>query len=193
MISMLQGRLAVNGGRYAVIDCGGVGYYVNIPICVSRALPATEEICSLHTILNISKTDVALVGFMTPEQRECYLMLTSVSGAGTKAGLEILGALDVQGVHQAIVSENIEMLTQMKGIGKKLAQRIILECRDKVVEETFAAGTAANIGTASTATLSAVEALVSLGYKQKEALAAVADIDASLPLEAIISQALRKF
>lgn len=193
MISMLQGRLAVNGGRYAVIDCGGVGYYVNIPICVSRALPATEEICSLHTILNISKTDVALVGFMTPEQRECYLMLTSVSGAGTKAGLEILGALDVQGVHQAIVSENIEMLTQVKGIGKKLAQRIILECRDKVVEETFAAGTAANIGTASTATLSAVEALVSLGYKQKEALAAVADIDASLPLEAIISQALRKF
>lgn len=120
-------------------------------------------------------------------------MLTSVSGAGTKAGLEILGALDVLGVHQAIASESVEMLTQVKGIGKKLAQRIILECRDKVAEEAFPIGAAATIGTASTATLSAVEALVSLGYKQKEALAAVADIDASLPLEAIISQALRKF
>lgn len=189
MISMLQGRLAVNGGRYAVIECGGVGYYVNIPSCVSRALPAIEEVCSLHTILAISKTDVALVGFLTPEQRECYSMLTSVSGAGTKAGLEILGALDVQGVRQAIASENVDMLTQVKGIGKKLAQRIVLECRDKVAQEAPAAGATANTGTAGIA----VEALVSLGYKPKEALAAVADMDASLPLEAILSQALRKF
>lgn len=192
MISMLKGRLAVNGGRYAVIECGGVGYYVHIPICVSRALPAIEEVCSLHTILSISKTDVALIGFLTPEQRECYLMLTGVAGAGTKAGLEILGALDVQGVQQAIASENVEMLTQVKGIGKKLAQRIILECRDKVAEKASLLGTAASMETSGSAAPCAVEALVSLGYKPKEALAAVADIDASLPLEAMIAQALRK-
>lgn len=195
VISILRGELAFNGGRYAVIDCGGVGYYVHIPSCVGCALPQIGERCTLFTIFHISKTDVSLVGFLTQEQRECYQMLTSVSGAGEKAGLEILGALDVHAVYRAILTENVEMLTHIKGIGKKLAQRIILECRDKVGKAGQNDSTeeiTPNMGTANSTMQSAVEALISLGYKRKEALSTVSDMDPTLPLETIIPLALKK-
>lgn len=193
MISMLQGVLTSFGEQDAVIDCGGVGYRVHVPSSVIPALPQKGERCTLFTIFNITKTDVSLVGFLTEEQRSCFQMLTGVSGAGTKAGLTILGALDVQTVYQAIATENAELFTEVKGIGKKLAQRIVLECRDKVEKEFEAQVSLDMQGPAeNTAVRTAVEALVSLGYQRKEASAVVKKLDPGLPAETLIAQALRK-
>lgn len=193
MISMLQGVLTSFGEQYAVIDCGGIGYYVHVPNSIIPTLPPKGERCTLFTIFNITKTDISLVGFSTEEQRSCFQMLTSVSGAGTKAGLAILGALDVQTVYQAIATENVELFTEVKGIGKKLAQRIVLECRDKV-EKEFEAQVSLNMKgpTENTAVRTAVEALVSLGYQRKEAAAVIRELDPGLPVETLILQALRK-
>lgn len=132
MISALHGNIAECGEQYIVMDCGGIGYFVHVPRSVVYNLPNDGSICTIFTILNISKTDVSLVGFLTESQRSCFQMLTGVSGAGTKAGLEILGTLDVSVVYQAIISEDVKTFTQVKGVGKKLAQRIILECKDKI-------------------------------------------------------------
>ena len=175
-----------------VIDCEGIGYFVHVPESVVNSLPDEGSKCRLYTILNITKTEIFLVGFLTAEQRSCFRMLTEVSGAGTKAGLEILGTLDVQMLYQTILSEDVKILTQVKGIGKKLAQRIILECHDKI-EGKAVEGLSPNSMENGSAVLSAIEALMSLGYKQKEAAKAVADIDSTLPLETIVSQALKKF
>lgn len=191
MISILHGTLISNDGQNAVIDCGGIGYDIHIPSSVSRSLPCIGETCSLFTILNISKTDVSLIGFSSKEQRSCFQMLTNVSGAGTKAGLEILGTLDVQAIHNAIIIEDAKAFTQVKGIGKKLAQRIILECHDKVKYSAMP-NISFNDTEIDSEVLTAIDALVSLSYKKKEAADAVSGIDPTLPVEAIISQALKK-
>ncbi len=193
MISMLRGVLISFGEQYVVINCGGVGYHVHVPNSVISALPPKGERCTLFTIFNITKTDVSLVGFLTEEQRSCFQMLTGVSGAGTKAGLTILGALDVQTVYQAIATENAERFTEVKGIGKKLAQRIVLECRDKVGKE-FEEQVSLDVQgpTENTSVLTALEALVSLGYQRKEASAVIRKLDPGLPAETLIAQALRK-
>lgn len=193
MISILHGTLAHSGEQYVVIDCGGVGYRVHVPSSVIPALPPKGERCTLFTVFNITKTDVSLVGFLTEEQRSCFQMLTGVSGAGTKAGLTILGALDAQTVYQAIATENVELFTEVKGIGKKLAQRIVLECRDKVGKEFEAQVSLDTQAPAEhTATRTAVEALVSLGYQRKESAAVVRALDPALSAETLIAQALRK-
>lgn len=95
MILRLHGTLAENGNNYAVIDCGGVGYYVALPANSSHKLPAEGQECILYTILNITKTDVSLIGFFSQEQLDCFWLITSVSGAGTKLGLEIIGSMSV--------------------------------------------------------------------------------------------------
>lgn len=193
MISALHGEIVEQGDKHIVMDCGGIGYFIHLPQSVIYNLPNDGSVCMIFTILNISKTDVSLVGFLTESQRSCFQMLTGVSGAGTKAGLEILGTLDVSVVYQAIISEDVKTFTQVKGVGKKLAQRIILECKDKV-ETDFLQGVSTDFVIEPEKNKSvalAVEALVSLGYMRKEAVAAVTGIDTGLSVEKIVSQALK--
>ena len=192
MISQLSGKLIKNGITYAVIECGGIGYYVNIPQTVGNSLPPEGELCKLQVIMNISKTDISLVGFSNNQERQCFQFLTSVSGAGTKAGLEILGTLSVEEIYNAVFTESPDVFSQVKGVGKKLSQRIVLELKDKVESNTenmvLSNHEKQQNGNAWT---SAIEALVSLGYRRKEAMKAVSQIDKSLTVEQIISQVLR--
>lgn len=192
MISQLSGKLIKNGITYAVIECGGIGYYVNIPQTVGNSLPPEGELCKLQVIMNISKTDISLVGFSNNQERQCFQFLTSVSGAGTKAGLEILGTLSVEEIYHAVFTESPDVFSQVKGVGKKLSQRIVLELKDKVesnAENMVLSNT--EIQQNRNAWTSAIEALVSLGYQRREAMKAVSQIDKSLTVEQIISQALR--
>ena len=193
MISALHGKIVERGEKHIVMDCGGLGYFIHVPQSVIYNLPNDGSVCTIFTILNISKTGVFLVGFLTEGQRACFQMLTSVSGAGIKAGLELLGTLDVSVVYQAIIAKDVETLTQVKGVGKKLAQRIILEWKDKV-ETIFLTDvsndSAVGLGKNESIPL-AIEALVSLGYKRKEAVAAVMGVDTGLSVEKIVSQALK--
>lgn len=190
MISRLRGTLAENGNHYAVIDCGGVGYYAALPANSSHKLPAVGQECILYTILNITKTDVSLIGFFSQEQLDCFRLITSVSGVGTKLGLEIIGSISVSQIKQALITENVNAFTSLKGVGKKIAQRIILDCKDKA--EALFSSDVISAKDSDATLLTAAEALVSLGYNRKDALSAVSGLDSTLPLEKLISEALKR-
>lgn len=175
------------------MSTAGIGYYVSIPQSVGNSLTPESEICKLQVIMNISQIDISLVGFSNNQEHQCLQFLTSVSGAGTKSGLEILGALSVEEIYSAVLAESSDVFSQVKGIGKKFSQRIVLELNDKVEVN------ADNMELSNTEILqngnswtSAVETLVSLDYQHKEAMRAVSQIDKFLTVEQIISQVLKQ-
>lgn len=144
--------------------------------------------------MNVTENDVSLYGFATEEQRDCFKMLTGVTGVGPKAGLSILSIMTPEKVALAASSGDHKAFTKASGVGPKLAQRIALELKDKV-GRGLAAGTgfSGNIATPapSSAPAQAVAALVSLGYSASDAAAAVARVDETLSVQEIITIALR--
>ena len=194
MIYCLSGKILKKNPDSAVISCGGVGYWVQIPSSASGALPPVGGEATLYTVLSVSENDISLYGFASEEQQACFKMLTGVSGVGPKAGLAILSVLTPDRIALAISSGDHKAFTAANGVGPKLAQRITLELKDSVGKGL--AGSA-ELGQVSAAALSAggvaqaIGALVSLGYSQSEAAQAVARLDASLPVEELIRLALR--
>ena len=194
MIYCLSGKILKKNPDSAVISCGGVGYWVQIPSSASGALPPVGGEATFYTVLSVSENDISLYGFASEEQQACFKMLTGVSGVGPKAGLAILSVLTPDRIALAISSGDHKAFTAANGVGPKLAQRITLELKDKVGKGL--AGSA-ELGQVSAAAQSAggvaqaIGALVSLGYSQSEAAQAVARLDASLPVEELIRLALR--
>ena len=166
MIYCLTGKIIKKTLDSVVISCGGVGYFVQIPATTGEALPPAGQEGTVYTIMNVTENDVSLYGFAAEEQRDCFKMLTGVTGVGPKAA----------------------------GVGPKLAQRITLELKDKV-GKGLAAGTGFSGNVAapapSSAPAQAVAALVSLGYAPSDAAAAVARVDETLSVQEIITIALR--
>lgn len=194
MIYCLTGKILKKSLDSAVISCGGVGYYVQIPATTGEALPAPGQEGTVYTIMNVTENDVSLYGFATEEQRDCFKMLTGVTGVGPKAGLSILSIMSPEKVALAASSGDHKAFTKASGVGPKLAQRIALELKDKV-GKGLAEGTgfAGDMGAAAptSAPAQAVAALVSLGYTPSDAAAAVARVDETLPVQDIIKVALR--
>ena len=194
MIYCLSGKILKKNPDSAVISCGGVGYWVQIPSSASGALPPVGGEATLYTVLSVSENDISLYGFASEEQQACFKILTGVSGVGPTAGLAILSVLTPDRIALAISSGDHKAFTAANGVGPKLAQRITLELKDKVGKGL--AGSA-ELGQVSAAAQSAggvaqaIGALVSLGYSQSEAAQAVARLDASLPVEELIRLALR--
>ena len=194
MIYCLSGKILKKNPDSAVISCGGVGYWVQIPSSASGALPPVGGEATLYTVLSVSENDISLYGFASEEQQACFKILTGVSGVGPTAGLAILRVLTPDRIALAISSGDHKAFTAANGVGPKLAQRITLELKDKVGKGL--AGSA-ELGQVSAAAQSAggvaqaIGALVSLGYSQSEAAQAVARLDASLPVEELIRLALR--
>ena len=194
MIYCLSGKILKKNPDSAVISCGGVGYWVQIPSSASGALPPVGGEATLYTVLSVSEHDISLYGFASEEQQACFKMLTGVSGVGPKAGLAILSVLTPDRIALAISSGDHKAFTAANGVGPKLAQRITLELKDKVGKGLAGC---AELGQVSAAAQSAggvaqaIGALVSLGYSQSEAAQAVARLDASLPVEELIRLALR--
>ena len=164
-----------------VVSCGGVGYYVQCPTSVAGALPGVGREATLYTVMSVTENDISLYGFATEEQQSCFELLTAVSGVGPKVGLAILSVMEPDRVALAISAGDHKAFKAASGVGPKLAQRIVLELKDKVATAAPAAQGAGQ----------AIAALVSLGYSQSEAALAVSKIDASLPVEEIIKLALR--
>ena len=197
MIYCLNGKLIKKTLDMVVISCAGVGYQVLVPASVAAALPAVGGEAMLYTMMNVTETDVTLFGFATEEQQACFEMLTAVSGVGPKVGLAILSVMEPQRVALAISAGDHKAFKAASGVGPKLAQRIVLELKDKVAKgfvdgislEDVAGSAADTPATQSSA--QAIAALVSLGYSQSEAALAIAKIDATLPVEEIIKLALR--
>ena len=195
MIYCLQGELVKKTLDSVVVLCGGVGYQVQVPASVSGALPPVGKRATLYTIMNVTDSDVSLFGFESEEQRECFHLLTGVTGVGPKAALAILSVMTPQRIALAASAGDHKAFTAAKGVGNKLAQRIALELKDKVgkglVEGVQLEDVAGAAASPASGTAQAIAALVSLGYSQSEAAVAVSGVDPTLPVEEIIKLALR--
>ena len=197
MIYCLTGKIVKKSMNAVVLSCGGVGYYAQCPASVAGALPGVGKEATVYTVMSVTENDVSLYGFTTEEQQACFEMLTAVSGVGPKVGLAILSVMEPDRVALAISAGDHKAFKAASGVGPKLAQRIVLELKDKVAKGFVdgisledVAGASADTQ-ASQGSSQAIAALVSLGYSQSEAALAVSKIDAALPVEEIIKLALR--
>ena len=197
MIYCLTGKIVKKSMNAVVLSCGGVGYYAQCPASVAGALPGVGKEATIYTVMSVTENDVSLYGFATEQQQACFEMLTAVSGVGPKVGLAILSVMEPQRVALAISAGDHKAFKAANGVGPKLAQRIVLELKDKVAKGFVdgisledVAGASADTQ-ASQGSSQAIAALVSLGYSQSEAALAVSKIDAALPVEEIIKLALR--
>ena len=197
MIYCLTGKIVKKSMNAVVLSCGGVGYYAQCPASVAGALPGVGKEATIYTVMSITENDVSLYGFATEQQQACFEMLTAVSGVGPKVGLAILSVMEPDRVALAISAGDHKAFKAASGVGPKLAQRIVLELKDKVAKGFVdgisledVAGASADTQ-ASQGSSQAIAALVSRGYSQSEAALAVSKIDAALPVEEIIKLALR--
>ncbi len=196
MFYYVNGTVAHVGPYLAVIDCGGVGYACRTTNHTIAAITVGKP-AKLYTHLHVREEIFELYGFITESELSCFEMLIGVSGVGPKAALAILSSNTPEGLALAIVSENEKALTSAPGIGKKIAQRIILELKDKLAKgqlttggESFAGGITV---IPENKTSEASAALAVLGYSQSEIAVALKGLDLEgLALEDIIRQALKK-
>ncbi len=170
VIARLRGRVIEKGFQSVLLDVQGVGFEVAVPITTAEGLTVGKE-AELLTYLHVREDALQLYGFLTPSERELFLHLLSVSGVGPKVALNLLSARGVEALRRAIGAGDVAALTAISGIGRKTAERIIVELREKLGGAVAKTGPsyAALPGTAEEAVL----ALVSLGFQRKDAERAV--------------------
>ena len=196
MITFLQGKIAEKQPTRAVVEVGGVGYEVFIPLCSFDRLPAVGEPCRILTYEHIREDIHQLFGFMGEPERQMFLLLMSTSGVGPRIALAALSGMSVRELKAAIVQGDVKRLSSISGIGRKLAERIVLELKDKIGEaEALEAIAGAEAATPEDRrTRDAVLALVALGYKQDEArkmiAAALRGAPAAMTVEELVRRAL---
>lgn len=196
MLYSVRGTLIHREPSLAVVECAGVGYQCSITMNTARRLPDIGSEVTLYTILNVREDAVDLFGFADRAELSCFKMLTSVNGVGPKAGLAILSELSPDRVALAAATGDHKAFTRAQGVGPKLAQRIVLELKDKVglPADNGAidlSAPAVGVVSVSRAAEEAVSALTMLGFSASEASAAVAKLDSALPVEELVRQALK--
>ena len=198
MYAFIEGTVCEKTNGCLVLQAGGVGWQLSCSNNTLMAAPALGETMRCFTFLSVREDALELFGFATREEKEMFLQLTSVSGIGPKTALGVLGAMPLRDLNLAILLGDVNALSRAPGIGKKTAQRIALELKDKVSQadvSAAAAGSAAAIPAASMAAdcvAEAIEALTALGYSSTEARNAVSQVrDQSDKPEELIRLALR--
>ena len=198
MFYYIKGRVAVSEPGLAVIDAGGVGYGIMTSLNSSAQAEVGKE-ATFYTYLHVREDIFDLYGFITKEELDCFKMLINISGVGPKAALAILGVTTPSKLALAVISDDQKALSAAPGVGKKLAQRIILELKDKMSKgqlESAAAGvTAVDMAAVQSGSAAddAILALVSLGYSRAEAMAAIKGLDLSaMSVDEIVRAALKK-
>lgn len=183
MIGRLSGRLAAKQPPQVLVDVGGVAYELDVPMSTFYNLPATGEGVSLYTHLVVREDAHTLYGFATLEERTAFRQLIRISGVGARTALAVLSGLSVGDLARAVTLQDTAPLTRVPGIGKKTAERLLLELKGKLAEPTATAG--------GEPTSDVVNALVALGYSDKEALAAVKGLAPGIPVAEAIRAALK--
>ena len=196
MIVHLKGRLDSTGIDHAVIDVGGVGYLVGASARTLSALGPVGEACTVFTEMLVGEDFQRLVGFSSADERDWFRLLTGVQGVGARVALAILSALEPVDLSRAIASGDKAMVARANGVGPKLAQRIVMELKDKVGGIVLAPGSGGGAAATVGAGADAVSALLNLGFRPAEASVAVAAADEELgpgaTLDALVRLALRK-
>lgn len=177
MIARLRGEVLEVGAGQAVIDASGVGYLVQMPESVLAHLPKVGEHADLYVRQIVREDDISLYGFLDAHSRRMFDLLREVKGCGPKTGLALIGQLGEPAVAGAILSQDARALARANGVGPRLAERIILELKDKIQEDALSRKVAA-VQMATSSRLVAdddlVDALLQLGYRRPEAEAAAA-------------------
>jgi holliday junction DNA helicase RuvA len=182
LIGKLTGKLAGKQPPQVLVDVGGIAYELDVPMSTFYSLPATGEPVSLYTHLVVREDAHTLYGFATLEERAAFRQLIRISGIGARTALSVLSGLSVADLAQAVALQQAALLTRVPGIGKKTAERLLLELKGKLVESSAGAGEQRS---------DVVNALIALGYSDKEALAAAKGLPAGVSVAEGIRAALK--
>ncbi len=190
MIAELTGRIVKKTLNHVVLDVGGVGYLVAIPLSTFTALPDDDRAVRLYVHTHVREDAISLFGFCSEQERELFVDLISVSGIGPKLATNILSGASAQEVRSYIVAGNVTGFMGLPGVGKKTAERLVLELREKLAKREAAGGVRED-GPAGLTDV--VEALVNLGYSRPQAHDAVRDAakDGATDLGELLKRALK--
>lgn len=200
MYAYIKGKITDRNDQQIVIENNGIGYLVNCPIGISAEIGGFNEEVTVYLYQSVKEDDISLYGFSSRDQKEMFLKLITVSGIGPKVAHTICASLSAEQIAAAVMSSNVALLTGVKGLGKKTAERIILELKDKLKAQLGASASvsttpvaAAVAGNGNTGLMQdAVGALVVLGYKDQEAADAVAAAyEEGIGLEELIRKSLK--
>lgn len=198
MIGFVRGILAEKGNGSVMIDVNGIGYEIFVPANSGAYMAEEGQEVMLYTAMQVREDDVSLYGFSRKGELDAFKKLITVSGVGAKAGISILSAFTLEQLQEAVVFEDAKSLTKANGVGKKTAERIVLELKDKFAVEDQQDGmqavqgmTAGEAGTAG-GRAEAIAALIALGYTRGEASSALAQVkETDLTAEDYIKKALK--
>ncbi len=203
MISYIRGTLTELNPDNIVVEAAGVGYGINVPASVIAELPPKGTEVKIYTYFSVKEDSQSLYGFITKEDEEMFRQLISVNGVGPKGALAILTVLKPDDLRMAVMAGDAKSISRAQGIGKRTAERIILELRDKVAAPGFVSGMAegalTSLGNASPAVFSAgpvseaIDALTMLGYSRVDAGKAVSAVTLTdgMTTEDVLKQALK--
>lgn len=186
MIAFLEGILKYTSPGVVVVSCNGVGYEVQIPVTDNDKLPAIGSVVTLYTMLSVSENaGISLYGFLFKDDLEMFKLLITVNGIGPKGALNILSSIDADSLRFAILGEDSKTIAKAQGVGKKTAERIILDLKDKInimdafekKSENTTEQIAVSDASLGAAREDAVLALVALGYSRTESLQAVRKVE----------------
>ena len=187
MIGRLSGRLLAKHPPQVLVDVNGVAYEVDVPMSTFYNLPAAGEAVVLHTHLAVREDAHLLYGFATLEERGAFRQLIRISGVGARTALSVLSGLSVAELSQAVATQDSARLVKVPGIGKKTAERLLLELKGKLADALPGAGDAAGGGSPS----DILNALLALGYSEKEAQAAIRTLPPGVAVAEGIRAALK--
>ena len=187
MIGRIKGKILEKIPPHILIDCNGVGYEIEVPMTTFYDLPEVGNEVVLLTHFLVREDAQLLFGFATDQERIIFRKLLKVNGIGAKASLSILGGMTVNELTHSIQTQDVNSLTKIPGIGKKTAERLILELKDKFSDTEFASSK--NQGSSELSDIQ--NALLALGYNQKDILTVTKDLDANVTVNDGIKQALK--
>lgn len=188
VIAFLTGRVAGKAAGWALIDVGGVGYRLLMSTRSLAALPAEGDTVTVHTYLHVREDELTLFGFESDDERSLFETLIGVNGVGPKVALAVLSALRPDSLRAAVASDDVAVLSSVPGVGKKLAQRLALELKDKLDLPDLAA---AGRGPHPLAAAEARDALLGMGFTAAEAAASLRGADPDATAEALLKAALK--
>lgn len=188
MIGRMTGLLLVKQPPLVLVDVQGIGYEINVPMSTFYNLPAMGEKVTLHTHLVVREDMHLLFGFASEEERQAFRQLVKISGVGTRTALALLSGLSVADLHHSVATQDTDRLVKIPGIGKKTAERLLLELRDKLNIDTISND---NAHLSSNNNSDILNALLSLGYNDREASWAIKQIAANMGVSDGIRQALK--
>ena len=172
MIALISGKIVYKGISHVIVDVQGVGYRIFIPLTTFYELPEAGQIITLHVHTNVKQDAINLFGFYTVQERDLFQLMISVSGIGPKMSMNILSGISAQELLRAISSGNVGKLVNIPGVGKKMAERLILELKEKVIKKMMLEETPAADDQHKANEIimeDALSALVNLGYKSNVA------------------------